>query len=111
MKTCGNSISHPFVWCRLCAHLLTMVVAVATSSAVPAQSVIRGWGYNQEGQLGDGTTLWRYSPTWTQQGGTLGVLHNVTAVAGGNQHSVALRSDGTVWTWGRNTYGPLATAR
>jgi hypothetical protein len=31
----------------------------------------------------------------------------VTAVDAGLNHSMALRSDGTVWSWGRNDYGQL----
>ena len=29
------------------------------------------------------------------------------AIAGGGQHSLALKNDGTVWTWGDNEYGQL----
>ncbi len=39
-------------------------------------------------------------------GGT-GRLTGVTAVAAGDNHSVALRSDGSVWTWGLNDLGQL----
>ncbi|NOZ25964.1 MAG: hypothetical protein GXO94_07760 [Nitrospirae bacterium] len=31
----------------------------------------------------------------------------VVAAAGGSLHSVGLRSDGTVWTWGANNNGQL----
>jgi len=34
-------------------------------------------------------------------------LTGVTAVAGGSAHSLALKSDGTVWAWGWNGYGQL----
>ena len=34
-------------------------------------------------------------------------LTNVTAIAGGRHHTIALKSDGTVWTWGYNDYGQL----
>ena len=39
-------------------------------------------------------------------GGT-GNLTGVTAIAAGGQESLALKSDGTVWAWGDNTYGEL----
>ncbi|HCM52960.1 TPA: hypothetical protein DIS57_03315, partial [Candidatus Wolfebacteria bacterium] len=32
---------------------------------------------------------------------------NYISIAGGGYHSVALKSDGTVWAWGRNNYGEL----
>jgi RHS repeat-associated protein len=34
-------------------------------------------------------------------------LTNVTAIATGANHTLALKSDGTVWAWGNNTYGQL----
>ena len=34
-------------------------------------------------------------------------LTNVTAVAAGNEFSMALKDDGTVWAWGRNDFGML----
>jgi len=29
------------------------------------------------------------------------------SVAGGLNHTIALKTDGTLWTWGRNSYGQL----
>ena len=34
-------------------------------------------------------------------------LNGVLAIAGGDLHSIALKSHGTVWDWGRNTSGQL----
>ena len=31
----------------------------------------------------------------------------MVAIAGGGDHSLALKSDGTVWAWGWNGYGQL----
>jgi Regulator of chromosome condensation (RCC1) repeat len=61
------------------------------------------WGRNDNGQLGDGTTTWRNTPVQVQNlSGTTAV---VVAVAGGTAHSLALKSDGTVWAWGFNGLG------
>jgi alpha-tubulin suppressor-like RCC1 family protein len=65
-------------------------------------STVAAWGSNREGQLGDGTTT--NSSTPVQVHGLSGVT---AAIAGGEDHSVALRSDGTVWAWGGNLYGQL----
>ena len=69
------------------------------------------WGYNGTGQLGDGTSGGDPSlfdvgidkNTPVQVSG----LTNVTAIAGGGAHSLALKSDGTVWAWGLNNDGQL----
>jgi len=58
-----------------------------------------------EGQLGDGTytTDPPYGITRPEQivGG------NVTAIAGGNYHSLFLKSDGSLWAMGYNSNGQL----
>ena len=59
------------------------------------------WGYNESGQLGDGTTTNRSTPVQVQ-----GLTH-VNAIAAGYQHSLAVRSDGSVWAWGSYGAGQL----
>ncbi len=34
-------------------------------------------------------------------------LDDVTAIAGGGYHTIALKSNGTVWAWGWNKFGQL----
>jgi alpha-tubulin suppressor-like RCC1 family protein len=36
-----------------------------------------------------------------------GVLIDILAIAAGGQNSLALRADGTVWSWGANDKGQL----
>ena len=56
-------------------------------------------GYNGNGQLGDGTILNRNNAA--------SVASNVVAVAAGANHSLYLKSDGTLWAMGYNGYGQL----
>jgi alpha-tubulin suppressor-like RCC1 family protein len=65
------------------------------------------FGYNAFGQLGDGTTADRSIAVQVPGPNGVGFLTDVIAVAAGNNHTVALKSDGTVWAWGQNTYGQL----
>lgn len=56
------------------------------------------WGLNSAGQLGKGTT----GGAAQDAPGPVNVLTGIIAVAAGYDHSVALKNDGTVWTWGDN---------
>jgi alpha-tubulin suppressor-like RCC1 family protein len=60
------------------------------------------WGYNINGQLGDNTTVNKSSPIQTVAGGT-----NWKQVSSGVQSTAAIKTDGTLWTWGYNTNGTL----
>ena len=64
------------------------------------------WGQNDFGQYGNNETLgegsYRSSPVQTISGGT-----NWKDVIVGYNHVVALKNDGSLWTWGRNNYGQL----
>ena len=60
------------------------------------------WGINGNGQLGDNTTVTRSTPVTTFAGG-----NNWKQVACGYRHTAAIKSDGTLWTWGYNSYGSL----
>lgn len=57
-------------------------------------------GENQFGEVGDGTHEIRTMPT-----PVTGLDSGVVAVAAGPHHSIAVRSDGTVWAWGSNAVG------
>ena len=85
---------------------LTGVTTVAAGCvhtvALKNDGTVWAWGWNGLGQLGDGTEN-NQRATPVQVSGITGV----TAVAGGQAHSVALKNDGTVWAWGDNEYGQL----
>ena len=72
-----------------------------------ADSTVLAMGDNSYGQLGDGTDTNRCTPTQVLGPGGAGYLNNVVAIAAGEYHSLALKSDGSVWAWGRNNYGQL----
>jgi len=73
--------------------------------AITASGLVFGFGANINGQLGAGTSGSNLSSsqlttiTWPQDG--------LIQVEAGLYHTVALRTDGTVWAWGRNIDGEL----
>jgi alpha-tubulin suppressor-like RCC1 family protein len=72
------------------------------AAAIKTDGTLWTWGNNGSGQLGDNTTSTRSSPVTTAGGGT-----NWRQVAGGGNHTAAIKTDGTLWTWGWNAYGQL----
>jgi alpha-tubulin suppressor-like RCC1 family protein len=60
------------------------------------------WGYNAEGQLGDGTTADRYLA-----GPVSGLTSGVLQVSAGYDDALAITSGGIVWAWGYNGAGEL----
>jgi len=71
------------------------------SLALKSDGTVWAWGYNYNGELGDGTRTIRQTPVQVLN------LTNVKAVAGGYNHNLAIKNDGTVWAWGANHYGQL----
>jgi alpha-tubulin suppressor-like RCC1 family protein len=67
----------------------------------PMRPAAVGWGNNYAGQLGNGVDFQIVSPTWTAVSGLSGVVQ----VAAGNDQSLALTSDGSVWEWGAVNLG------
>ncbi|MFH0796212.1 MAG: choice-of-anchor D domain-containing protein [Candidatus Omnitrophota bacterium] len=82
-------------------------VALKDASGVDSTTVWT-WGKNNRGQLGDGTnTDSSNTPVQVKGAGGIDYLINITAIAGGADHTMALKDDGTVWTWGGNDCGQL----
>ena len=60
------------------------------------------WGFNQYGEVGDGTTTHRASPVQVS-----GLTSGVASVSAFGWHTCALKTTGAVVCWGRNDYGQL----
>ncbi|PHR49180.1 MAG: hypothetical protein COA32_03780 [Fluviicola sp.] len=71
------------------------------SLGIKSDSTLWAWGWNNSGQLGDGTTTDRYSPI------QIGTATNWSQIAAGGAHSLGIKNDGTLWAWGGNNSGQL----
>jgi alpha-tubulin suppressor-like RCC1 family protein len=103
-----GDLSQPYSFAPVQIHGLPPgIVQVAAggghSAAVAADGSVWTWGGNYSGQLGYPTLGGNSSPTPRQVPGLVGVRQ----VAAGADFTVALRSNGEVWTWGANNFGQL----
>jgi alpha-tubulin suppressor-like RCC1 family protein len=84
------------------------VVSVAAGSlhslALTSAGEVWGWGYDGFGALGDGQG---HAGLMVSAPKKIATISNVVAIAAGNEHSVFLKADGTVWTAGSNGMGQL----
>ncbi len=73
------------------------------SLAVTSTGAVLAWGYNAEGQLGDGNKLNSVVPVKVK----LPAGFKVTGIAAGQLQSLAVTSTGAVFAWGGNNFGQL----
>jgi alpha-tubulin suppressor-like RCC1 family protein len=76
----------------------------SNSQAIKTDGTLWVWGSNGQGQLGVNDTTLRITPVTTFAGGT-----NWKQTSTKTSTMAAIKTDGSLWTWGRNDYGQLGT--
>jgi alpha-tubulin suppressor-like RCC1 family protein len=89
------------------ANWLAIAAGYHHTVALRADGTLWAWGINEFGALGNGMagTAYPYASTNTPQ--RVGTNSDWQAIAAGGRHTVALRTDGTIWAWGDNRAGQL----
>lgn len=69
---------------------------------IKADGSLWAWGYNRYGQIGHGEPdLYKYQSTPVK------IMDGVAQVAAGDNHTLAIKTDGSLWAWGNNNNGEL----
>jgi alpha-tubulin suppressor-like RCC1 family protein len=91
---------------RVATYAITGALTVGSNFtlALKADGSVWAWGDNNSAQLGNPSL-----PPSVPQTTPVAVpeLSDIVAISAGNLHGLALKRDGTVWSWGRNTEGQL----
>ena len=75
--------------------------------AVGQDGTAWAWGYNDRGQLGDGSTTRRPTPQQIQDPANPGQAFQAVQISAGVHHSLAVDRNGAAWAWGWNSDGQL----
>jgi alpha-tubulin suppressor-like RCC1 family protein len=101
-STTSNSSSPVQVGSSLVWQQVSVAWNGGVIGAIKNDGTLWMWGDNTDGQVGNGSTGNKYSSPIQ-----VGALTNWKYVSCGSNHTVALKTDNTIWAWGGNVNGQL----
>jgi len=99
----GTHAERPTPVQAIVSGIIYIATGTGHSLALKPDGTVWAWGSSYNGKLGDGTIAsGKSNPAQVKN------IDNVISVDGGLHHTIALKSNGTVWIWGSNGDGRLA---
>jgi len=97
-----NSSSLPLDVVGLTSGITALAAGEEHTCALTLDGRVKCWGFNEYGQLGDGTAIWHAIPIDVVE-----LTRDITALAAGWAHNCAVTSSGGAKCWGYNDFGQL----
>ena len=92
----------------LAADVISLWGGARGTIVLKSDGTVWTWGSGGFGKLGNNTTTGRsLVPVEVHGAANVDYLHSVMAIMGGETHNMALKYDGTLWSWGYNFVGEL----
>lgn len=105
-RALGTGMARDIKTAEQVEDLATGVIAISSGTlhtcALTTSGGVKCWGYNREGQLGDGTKTDSGTPVDVS-----GLSRGVVSISAGWKHTCAVKSDATVKCWGWNNGGQI----
>lgn len=98
---------------RIPIKIMEDVVSVSSSGshtmAIKKDGSLWGWGANRFGQFGNGGkgNSKDLAELYVIQSLPVKIMSDVTSVYTGDEHTIAVKTDGSIWAWGYNFLGQL----
>ncbi len=84
---------------KIMSNIKSVVLGSYHSAAITENCDLYTWGWNDNGQIGNGTTEVCSTP--------IKIMSNVKSVSLGGSHSAAITENGDLYIWGDNEHGQL----
>ena len=95
-------------------HAVQVSAKYSFIMALDADGNVYTWGYNNYGQLGNGTAtaensqIYAADPAHVPDPKDTSKAFKAVQISAGGDHALAIGQDGTLWAWGKNDSGQLA---